>query len=383
LFYICIFRQNEKQFSIVNNFSCPTNFILFNNICYYIDTSFVYNIPHGEQFCSNKYSNSTLVKFNSHEWGNINSTRFLGRKLDDILLEFFYYQLEKKFIIETKNNTNRKHWLRLLIGDKNNYNECTLRYFTRSSGAFTGVHQCNHGGHPVCQCQPILINEIKKEIDITTESSTREITVPSTREITVSSTTDITVSKSTSLPIVSNETILPIGDNGTNLPPDEDLNNETSTAFISNHNSTLMQSKTSRSNYRPLLMIITGLLLALIILLISIVFLIRYVRRSHGSYSTSSNRIGLFHRRKRSSTPATSNDTSNTPAVLYSRLKSAPPSIIIDADMTNPLDNSITNDDNVQLLPQSINQTSLHENIPIENDEEEPFYATLKLPNEK
>jgi hypothetical protein len=30
-----------------------------------------------------------------------------------------------------------------------------------------------------------------------------------------------------------------------------------------------------------------------------------------------------------------------------------------------------------------MHQTSLHENIIKENEEEEPFYATLKLPNEK
>jgi len=341
--------------------SCPTDFVLFNNLCYYVDTSFVNNIRDGEQICSNKYSNSTLVKFNSHEWRNINAIRFLGRTFDDILLEFFYYQLEKKLIIETKNNTNKKHWLRLLIGHKNDLNECVLRYFIRSSGAFTSFNQCNDGGHPVCQCQP---RNYSVEIDNKTESLT--------------TTTEIT------LTIVSNETTVPICNNCTNLKPDEDLpNNETNTEYIYNQtNNTLIGKEKTHSNYRLLLMLATGLLLALAILLIGIVFLIRYVRRSHGSYSTrTSSGIGSFNRIKRSSTTAPSNDQSNIPAVLYSRLKSPPPSIIIDGDMTHPFDNLTTNDDNVQLLPQSRNETNMHENI-ITEDEQEPLYATLKLPNE-
>ncbi len=365
MFHVSIFRQNEKQFPILDNVSCPTDFVLFDNLCYYVDSSFVDNIRHGEQVCSNKYSNSTLVKFNSHEWGNVNTTRFIGRTFDDILLEFFYYQLEKKLIIETKNNTNKKHWLRLLIGHKNDPNECILRYFNRLSGAFTASHQCNHGGHPVCQCQPISINQTRNysvEIDFKTESST---------------TTEIT------LPILSNETAVPICDNCTNLISDEDLlNNETNTEYIYDHNKTSIEKK-SRSSYRLLLMLATGPLLALAILLIGTVFLIRYVRRSHGSYSTrNSSRIGSFNRRKRSSTTTSSNDQSNVPAVLYTRLKSPPPSVIIDGNMTHPFDNLMTNDDNIQLLSQLRNQTNVHENI-ITEDEEEPLYATLKLPNEK
>jgi hypothetical protein len=282
--------------------------------------------------------NSSLVKFNFHEWGNVNSTRFLGRTFDDILLEFFYYQLEKKFISETKNNINRKHWLRLLIGNKNDHNECILRYFVRSSGAFTMLHRCNQGGHPACQCQPIPLIEV----------------IP--------------------LPTVSNVTIEPVDDNCTNVTSDEDLiNNETITEYIHDYNITLI--KKPRSNYRLLLMFIIPPLLALVILSIGIVFLIRHIRRSR-SYSTHSSRILSLRRTKRSSTAGTtdSTDTTNTPVVLYTRLKPSPVSIKIDTD--------ITNDDNVQLLSQSTNQTSIHENI-IAEDEEEPFYATLKPPDKK
>ncbi len=141
----------------MNNIRCPAGFILFDNLCYYISRSFVNNIRTGEQVCFDKYENSTLVKFDSHQWGNTKTTRFLGRALDDILLELFYYQLEKKLIIETKTN---KHWLRLLLGNNNDENGCVLRYFNRSTGTFTISPHCDQGGNPVCQSQPILIDEI-------------------------------------------------------------------------------------------------------------------------------------------------------------------------------------------------------------------------------
>ncbi|CAF1505736.1 unnamed protein product, partial [Rotaria sordida] len=118
----------EEQSSIVGNISCPSEFVLFNNMCYYVHTYFIFNILNGERVCSDKYSNSTLVKFKSHGWANVNATRFLGRSFDDIRLEFFYYQLENKLINESKNDTNKKHWLRLLLGDKTDHNDCILRY---------------------------------------------------------------------------------------------------------------------------------------------------------------------------------------------------------------------------------------------------------------
>jgi hypothetical protein len=338
-------------------------------MCYYVDTSFVYNQSAGEDLCSNKYSNSSLVKLNSHDWGNINATRFLGRIFDDILLEFFYYQLEKKMTIESKNDTNKKHWLRLLVVDKNPQNECILRYFIRSAGAFTILPKCDPGGHPVCQCQSIR-NNISKIIPIDeTTASSLEINTK-----TASTTTLPILSTSTNQSIASNETSIP---NHQPISDEDLLNNETNT-----DNNTLIQNKSQRPAYRPPLIMITGSLLALAIFILAIVFLVRYFRRSRGSYTTHSNIIGPSRRNKRSSTATTSIDTSSAPSVLYRRLKSSPPSIIIDADMSHPFDNSTAIDDNVQLLPQSINQIKLHENM-IPEDEEEPLYATLKVPNEK
>jgi len=160
--------------------------------------------------------------------------------------------------------------------------------------------------------------------------------------------------------------------NCANLIANEDLfNNETNTEYTSDHNNTLIKNKKLRSNYQPLIMIVTGPLLALFFLFVN-------VWRSLISYSIRSNRIGSFYRTKHLSTTAILNDISD---VLYTRLKSSRPSVIIDADTVYPFDNSITNDDNIQLVSQSINQTNLNENI-ITEDEAEPWYATLKLPNQ-
>lgn len=319
----------------MNNITCPIGFILFDNLCYYVDPSFVYNIQNGEQICSDKYRNSSLVKFDSHQWGNANTTRFLGRAVDDILLELFYYQLEKKLIIDTKNSS--KHWLRLLVGNKNDEKECVLRYFTRSTGAFAISPRCNQGGHPVCQSQPIWINETINNSSEITESTTTEIPVP---------------------------TIF-------NVTADDDLDNNTNN--FNNSTETSIQPRNSRSKYLSLLTIILVSALALITI-ISIILFVYYLRRGHGSYSTRNRRRPS---NKHLSTPGTSNETANTPAVLYTRLQASPPSVSME------FDNSIVNDDQIQLLPQS---QPLHENTIAENnneEEDEPFYATLKSPNDK
>ncbi|CAF2401473.1 unnamed protein product [Rotaria sp. Silwood2] len=386
--YVFIFRNTEERSSITDNFSCPSEFVLFNNVCYYVHTSFVFNILHGERICSNKYSNSILVKFNSHEWGNVNTTRFLGRSFDDILLEFFYYQLEKRLINESKNNSNKKHWLRLLLGDKTDHNDCVLRYFIRSSGSFTAFHRCNHGGHPVCQCEPIQnniskvfpinetqsnIGQIKNdslEINIKIESSTIDLTLP-------------ILSNSTNLSITSDETIIPICDNCTTLIADEDLlNNETNIDYKSNTNNILTTTKTQPSNHRRLAMIVTGSLVMFVILVTGIVFLLRYIRQTCGSYSIRNGTRDSSRRIQRRSTGTTSNDISNRPAVIYNRLTSRPPSGTIDLDTIHTFNISSTNDDTVQLLPQSINPTTLSGNI-ITKDEEEPLYAKIQSSNEK
>ncbi|CAF1577156.1 unnamed protein product [Didymodactylos carnosus] len=355
--------NNEQQLSVADDFTCPSEVVLFNGMCYFVHTSFVDNIQDGEHICHTQYSNSNLVKFDSHEWGNVNATQFLGRSLDDTLLEFFYYQLEKTLTLEStnnnnnnnNNNTNKKHWLRLLIGDKMQTNECVLRYFNRSFGAFTFFRSCNESGYPVCQSKtirreipkPILVSETINNISQTKNDS--QVDFNTEPFITTSAT----------------ETILPVSSNYTDL-------------IISSNETILSQLKSPHSS--PLRLItITGALLALIIFIVGSIFLGRYLRRSRGSYSTRSSIVGLSRRTKHSSTTRPSSDIPNTPAVLYARLQSSPPPT--DTDMSVPFDNKLLIDGRVELLPISTNQTRNIQNSKIE--EEEPLYATLKEHDEK
>jgi len=367
--FFYIFRNNQSEISNDEILSCPPEFILFNNICYYIHLSFIYNIQHGERLCYNQYWNSTLVKFNSHDWGNINSTRFLGRTFEDILIELFYYLLEKKLSNQIINESNKKHWLRLLIGDKNDPNECVLRYFERISGAFTTFYRCNNGGHPVCQCEPIRtkIPFISKAILNNNYSSPRII----------ESTTPRIILNSTDL----SSTIIPICENCTeNLLADEELVNNETKIDSDSFNDTIIEITNEKKKfliYRPLLLILTGPVLGLIILFIGIGLLIRHLRQNHGSYSTRSSIVGS-HRTKRSSTIITTGDIPNTPTILYTRLK-APRISSTETDMLLPLDNSLSpNDDSIEMLPASKIQIINADEDKRKGDDEELLYATLK-----
>ena len=339
--------------------------MLFNNMCYYVDTSFVFDILNGEHLCSDKYLNSTLVKFDSHEWGNVDAQRFVGRTLNDILLEFFNYQLEKRLMIELKTSTSFKHWLRLLLGDRTDNNSCVLRYYVRMSGVFTILHRCHYGGHPVCQCEPI-----QHDVSTSTQHINETNDDPLKRDIDLeSSTTDTNRSNSTNISNTFDEQSLSNCDNCTNLIADEDLvNNETYIYYKSNVD-VMEKNINSHFNYRSLIMFVTIPLLALVVFVIGSIFLIRYVGRNCGWYSTGNSTNNLFHRRKRPSIITTSSDVStNRTVVLYNRLPSSPsPSATIDVDMVHPFDDkTIKNDDTVHLL----SQIKLNENNSRETEEE-------------
>ena len=137
-------------------------------MCYYGDPSLTYGIQGGEQICASQHSNSTLVTFNSHEWENINVSRFLGRAFNDILLQFFHYILEKKLRMGTEPIANRNQQIRLLLGDETSPEKCLLRYFTRSIGGFTLINSCTNGGYPICQTQPIRMKVSSTTLILTT-----------------------------------------------------------------------------------------------------------------------------------------------------------------------------------------------------------------------
>ncbi len=272
------------------------------------------------------------------------------------------------------NQSGNKHWLRLLLGEKNNPNECVLRYFARSLGGFTLLHRCNDGGHPVCQCEPIrTIISINQTIP-NTNNSPIEIKAEST------TTTQLAVLNST---VLSNKTILPICENCSTSSPiaDEDLFNNETEINSESYNITLIEITTEQSKkkylkYEPLIMLLTGPILGLIVLCIGIGLLIWRLRRNHESYSTRSS-IMRGRRTKRSSTTVTTSDVPNTPVVLYTRLK--PPRVSSpESTMLLPLDNSLPDDDHIEFLPATKLQVINDENEIKEDDDEEPLYATLK-----
>jgi hypothetical protein len=130
------------------------------------------------------------------------------------------------------------------------------------------------------------------------------------------------------------------------------------------------QSPKGYSNYRTLIVILSGPGLALIILLVGVALLVLHFRKNHGLYSRRSSTIGSG-RVKRSSTILTNSDIGDTPVVLYTRLK--PSQITLtDNDTLLPFDNSIPiNSETVELL--SSNQIQI-----INNDNgENIYYSTL------
>ena len=280
------------------------------------------------------------MKFDSYDWNNINETRFFGRTFNDVLLDVFYYQLERRLSNTTSTDSSGKHWLRLLLGDQRDPRECLLRYFARFSGVFTTLHQCGvRGGHPVCQREPSRMN----------------------------------------LSIVTTTAALPLCDNcTTDLVADEDLlNNETNIEYRDS-NSTTTKNDT---RHRLLLMLVSGPLFACSILAVGIGFLVRYVRTVRGSYSPQRQSLVPSRRRRCTvpSSPPASDTSSTAPAVLYTRLRSTS-SVKNDGDILD--ESSTVNDDDIQLLPQPNKDLQLQQTM-IPEDEDESFYATVRDTNEK
>lgn len=318
-------------------------------MCYYIDRTFLYNTRSAERLCYEKNSNSTLVKFDSHQWGNINTTKFLGRMYNDLLLEFFYYLLEKKFLEQVADESSRKNWLRLLLGDQNDPNECVLRYFARASGTFTVFQRCNTGGHPVCQSEPIRMKIISNQTYST--STTTTTTAVITTSFLCESCTTNTPALLTN-PTISNRILV----------------NET--ANVTNKT----QVKEKHSAYRSLIVILTGPGLALLIFLVGIALLIRYLRQNHIPQSRRSSVVDI-RRTKRSSTTVTAGDTPATPAVLPTYLK-LPRVSFSESDMLLSIDNSLpSNGETIELLP--ANRTQVNHRIS-GNTDDETISATVE-----
>ena len=285
---------------------------------------------------------------------------------NDVLLEFFYYILEKIFLEQTIDESPiRKNWLRLLLGDRNDPNECVLRYFARASGTFTVFQRCNTGGHPVCQCEPIRTKIIPTETstsrktDTTTMTTTTTTTTSSSSSSIFTTTTSICISCTTNTPaggyFSTNQTIINhISANGTS-------------------NST--RTKNKHSVYRPLLVILTGPGLALLIFIIGIAFLIRHLRHNHPPQSRRSS-VADIRRTKRSSTTVTVGDNPPTPAVLPTYLK-LPRVSFSESDMLLPFDNSApSNGETFELLPSAQSHVLNTDNRTNENNKDEQTNRT-------
>ena len=290
-------------------------------MCYYVNISISFGINSGERTCYGIHPNSTLVGLDIQERGNINSTKFLGRRFDDLLLEFLYYYLENRLLNQTKTELNRKNWLKLLLRNKHVPSECILKYFERAPGTFTSLYQCHNGGYAVCQIEPI-----QTFIPISTTTQT----IPTTEPTTTTTTTSVTIADST---ICENCTI--------------DYSPLPTTTNFTEKNSTIKTKKKSFI-YQPLLLILTGPILAFILLAFAILFLIRFLRQNHGSYSTHSSLAGS-HRTRRSSTAVTNADM---PGSGLLQDVNTPRVSLFETELLLPTENLlITNDETIELLP--------------------------------
>ena len=333
--------------------TCPSGFILFNRMCYFLHTSFVYNRQFAEHACENDAQNSTLVKFASHEWANIiDSMKLLGRTKEDSLLESMYYHLENKLANHSSHNYTRKQWLRMLLGNHNDTDGCVIRYFSRTTGAFSVLHQCANGGHPVCQMPPLGSSFS------TVKPSNRTIALPSIFDdddslaITRESTTTTTTTR------IYNSTSLSICDNCSIEAPVDDalpLNETRKGNQTSGNASAELVADSQRYRYRkyqPLVLILSGPVLALILLVVGISILIYYLQNNRDSYSTRGSINGPPSRRtRRSSTAVTFSDLPNTPTVLFTRTK---PTVEVSTELDTLLAHAEETDDRIEIVSPNV-----------------------------
>jgi flagellar biogenesis protein FliO len=324
---------------------CPSGFDRFDEQCYRALPALAASIQEANNACLVAHINSSLVTFKSHEWSNVNSTRFLGRNYNDILLEYFHSQMQENNLAD-QNEQLSLRWLRLLLGDQHDSNDCVLRYFTRSSGTFTAMHRCQPTGHPVCRTDPLLV--VPSEVETTITAVSRAVT---------SSTSDMISEEDPSIACV-NCTM--------DLLPDEALA----------ENQTQTQSNATRP-MRSVLMNITAPLFALLLLILAVVLLLYYIHRYRGSYSPRQAMRIVTHHRRRNPTVSTvaSSGESSASAVLYTRLQATTPSHSNDV-VVLPVE------ERVRLLHRLPTSSVFHDELTKEDDEE-PLYAIVKDTQDK
>ena len=273
-------------------------------------------------------------------------------------MEFFYYELEQKLLTQTIHHYTRKHWLRLLLGSQKASNACVLRYFTSSTGSFSTIHQCTNGGHPVCQCKPIGDqSELNESVEKTDEEHNTTF-LTSTNESLMNAGINRTLGSAFStaaMPIFDNDTV----DSTTDTKILVWNNSNRSNHFMDKaaNESDLNQQKGTSFKYQPLIILLTGPVLAMLILSVGIILLLAYLRNDHNSNSNQQTSTGLLPRRtKRSSTLLTLSEITNTPKVHYTRSKPTtlklPPEneTLITSDRTT----SNSNEDRIEIISNTV-----------------------------
>lgn len=326
-------------------------------MCYYFNTTFVYNRQSAQDACFNRTIHSSLVQFESHPWANINSTRFLGRTRDDSLLEFFYYQLEQKLLMQTSPHYTKKHWLRLLLANQEAPDECVLRYFTRSTGSFFTIHQCTNGGHPVCQMKSLpKQTKMNESIEATGDHSDNDLQITTTKEslmsLDLNGAQEALLFSTAVMPIFDSQTMEFMTDHGIFVQKNNHTDDNQTMNSTSNHTSTI-ETSSAYSSYQSLLVLLAGPVLALIILFVGINVLLCYLRDpdSTNYHERRPTRARDIHR-KRSSTMMTVNEVpiANNPVVQYTRSKISLHVPDEDELLLSPNAGLNTNSESVQIL---------------------------------
>ena len=276
------------------------------------------DLANGQRICYDEHPNSSLVKFHTHQSDNINYTRFSGRSFDDALLEFFHYQLEEKVKFRSTGNPTKKHWLRLLLGDRSDPKACVLRHFNRLSGSFLMHSSCTNGGYAVCQCQAV-----RKKVTQGTETQIDKTGGVQNSSVDVQ--TELS-GNSSAARVWFNGTEQTCENCSTSLLDDDDLSHNGTHANSPSTNGSSVDRNDESTKHRykpfqPLLVILTGPVLGLFLLFSGVTFLLCYLRHNRGSHSARGSIVVPPHRTKRSSTIATVSDIPNTPVVVYRRPK--------------------------------------------------------------
>ena len=257
----------------------------------------------------------------------MNGKNLLGRTFDDVLLELFYYELEKK-LPKIEGDSSRK-WPKLLIGSKSDENRCVLRYFTSSTGGFNISSNCYEGGNPVCQFPPISI-KINVWEGTTAKVRDRENIINK-----IGSDDGNSTIHPTTIPVVGHNTSSTDDGNGT-------IHSTTiavvvhTTSSIDDASSTLAGNLTASSaqklGSKDMVTTVVMVIFSLTVLG-GIIFLVYYLRRRRGRFCLNNPNNRADYQTEDTSTVLLEKKASNSTTALYNRLENTESTVLIDPDL--------------------------------------------------